>query len=79
MKKTIMVIVVGFSLITLAGCSGQFWGGGATGAIASAGGYEFHMNQEKKRLQEDLKNGKIKQEEYDIRIDQLHRDSVFQK
>ena len=52
--------------------------GGAVGAAAGAGGYEFHLNQQKNIVEQDYKDGKIDKREYDIRIDQLKRDSFIQ-
>lgn len=52
--------------------------GGAVGAGAGVGGYELHMRNQKKRVEEDFKAGKIDQREYEIRLDQIRRDSFFQ-
>jgi len=52
--------------------------GGLGGAALGAGGYEFHLNQEKQRVEQDRKDGKISEEEYRIRLDQISRDSFIQ-
>ena len=52
--------------------------GGAAGAAAGAGGYELHLNRQKERVQDDYKAGRIAQQEYEIRIDQIRRDSLIQ-
>lgn len=63
--------------ITLMGCSGTFWGGAGAGALSGAAGYEIAAQRQINRLDEDLKNGKITQQEYDIRKDQVQRGSLL--
>ncbi len=68
-------------LLTLSGCSSP--GGSAAlgalgGAAAGAGGYEYNLKTQKDRIDQDLKDGKIDQQEYDIRKDQIKRDSLIQ-
>jgi hypothetical protein len=79
MKMTVMVmpLMAGVVLMT-SGCSPAFWGGAAGGVVGTGAGYEIHANQEIKKLDEDLKAGKIDQKEYDIRKNQIQRDSVTQ-
>ena len=48
------------------------------GAAAGAGGYEYHLNRQMARVEEDRKQNKIDQREYDIRKDQIKRDSAIQ-
>ncbi len=79
MKNLIIIILLIFSL-ALAGCGSR--GGSAAlgalgGAVISAGAYELHMKKQSDRVEEDFKNGKIDQREYDIRKDQIERDSFF--
>ena len=76
MKKAILMLL-GSSLL-LTGCSGQFWGGTAAGGLGAAGAYEYSANRQTKRIDDDLKAGKITQEEYNIRKDQIKRGSVLQ-
>jgi len=52
--------------------------GGAAGAAAGAGGYEYHLNQQKEKVKEDYKEDRIDQREYEIRMDQIERDSLVQ-
>ena len=68
MKKfqVLMVLLLG---ITLMGCSGAFWGGAA--------GYEIQAERQMNQLNEDLKNGKINQQEYNIRKDQIEKGSLL--
>ncbi len=75
------LITAAFVLLTLSGCSSS--GGSAAlgalgGAAVGAGGYEYHLKTQKDRIDEDLKDGKIDQKEYDIRKDQIERDSLIQ-
>jgi hypothetical protein len=64
--------------ILMSGCSPAFWGGAAGGVVGTGAGYEVHAKSELNKLDADLKAGKIDQKEYDIRKDQIQRDSVFQ-
>jgi hypothetical protein len=75
--KWMSMILAGAVLLT-AGCSPSFWGGAAGGVVGTGAGYEYHANQEMKRLDAALKAGTMTQSEYDIRRDQLKRDSVLQ-
>ncbi|MGE0642982.1 MAG: hypothetical protein AB7P24_04870 [Nitrospira sp.] len=52
--------------------------GGVLGAGAAGGGYELNMKKQKDRVEEDFKAGKIDQKEYEIRKDQIVRDSLLQ-
>ncbi|WP_447970963.1 hypothetical protein [Nitrospira sp. M1] len=68
-------------LLTLSSCSSA--GGSAAlgalgGAAVGAGGYEYNLKTQKDRIDQDLKDGKIDQTEYDIRKDQIERDSLMQ-
>ena len=80
MQKLAMLFVAVLAL-SMSGCSSS--GGSAAlgalgGAAAGAGGYEYNLKTQKDRIDEDLKNGKIDQKEYDIRKDQIERDSLLQ-
>ncbi len=74
MKKTILVILFS-TLLALTGCT-ERWASTGLGA-AGAGGYEYHINNEMDRVEQDYKDGKIDKMEYDIRIDQIKRDSLL--
>lgn len=67
-------------LIVPAGCSSRLGSAGAGavgGAAAGAGGYEYHISKERDRVEADYRAGRIDQREYEIRMDQIRRDSVF--
>lgn len=81
MKKIVPVVIL-LAVFALSGCESK-WGsaglGAAGGAAATAGGYEYHLKKELERVEKDFKDGKIDQREYEIRKDQIKRDSVLQK
>lgn len=72
MKKILLAVVVG---CTLCGCS-NFWGGMAGGAVGTGAGYELNAREQMKKLDDDLKSGRIDQKEYDIRKNQIERGSI---
>jgi hypothetical protein len=68
-------------LLFMAGCStktGAGFLGGALGAGAAGGGYELHLKNQKDRVEEDFKAKRIDKREYEIRMDQISRDSLLQ-
>ncbi|MGI9435492.1 MAG: hypothetical protein ACR2Q4_11805 [Geminicoccaceae bacterium] len=78
--KAITPIVVILAGLSLAGCEssgGSAVLGGVAGAAAGSGGYEFHLKKQRDRVESDYRDGKIDKAEYDIRIDQLNRDSLL--
>lgn len=62
---------------TLVGCSGAFWGGTGAGALGAGAGYEIQAERQMNQLEDDLKSGKITQEEYNIRKDQIRKGSLL--
>lgn len=76
MKKLLglSVLLLG---VTLMGCSGAFWGGAGAGVLGAGAGYEIQAQRQMNQLDEDLKNGKITQQEYDIRKDQIQKGSLL--
>ena len=80
--KHILFLFICLSLVApLAGCSSVGGGllGGILGAGAAGGGYEYNLKRQKDRVEEDFKAGKINQVEYEIRKDQIIRDSLLKK
>ena len=75
-SKRTAAICVGIVLV-LAGCDRSLIGG-AVGAGATVGGYELNFKRQIDRIEQDLANGVITQEEFDIRRDQIDRDSLLQ-
>ncbi len=79
MKQAGMLLVL-MAIFMLSGCSsktGSAGLGALGGAAAGAGGYEYHLNRQQNRVEEDYKDGKITQSEYEIRMDQIERDSFM--
>lgn len=79
MKITAPIVIV-LAGLGLAGCEssgGSAILGGVAGAAAGGGGYEYHLNKQRDRVEADYADGKIDQTEYEIRIDQLNRDSLL--
>lgn len=76
MKKTYFLLVMLLG-ITLMGCSGAFWGGAGAGAVGAGAGYEIQAQRQMNQINEELKNGKITQQEYDIRKDQIQKGSLL--
>ena len=78
MNKSLgMLVMLG---VLAAGCSTDFWGGGATGAgvgVAGTGAaYELNARKQMQQLDADLQAGRINQHDYDIRKDQLQKGSL---
>lgn len=71
------VLMVILSVALLSGCSGAFWGGAGAGALGAGAGYEIQAERQMRKLDEDLKNGKITQHDYDIRKDQIQSGSLI--
>jgi hypothetical protein len=81
MKKALLAGLLLLFIAVGSGCSstsGSVGLGAVGGAIAGAGGYEFHLKRQKEQVEADLKSGKIDQKEHDIRIDQIKKDSLLQ-
>jgi len=80
--KNMVVIFVCVALFGFAGCSSK-WGsaglGAVGGAAAGAGTYEYHLKKQMDRVEQDYNDGKIDKREYEIRKDQIKRDSFLQQ
>jgi hypothetical protein len=76
MRRLAAITVVVGSMFLVSGCAALV--GGAVGAGGTAGGYEIHLSNERERVQKDFDEGRIDRREYDIRIDQIRRDSAVQ-
>lgn len=73
----VVIILAGFGLAGCESSGGSAVLGGIAGAAAGGGGYEFHLKKQRDRVEDDYQGGKIDQTEYNIRIDQLNRDSLI--
>jgi len=76
MRKLAGVAVLVSSMFLVSGCAALV--GGAVGAGGTAGGYEVHLSNERDRVQKAYDGGQMSKEEYDIRLDQIRRDSAVQ-
>ena len=70
-----LVLIAGLGLMS---CSGKFIGGTAVGVLGAGAGYEYNAKKELGRIKEELEAGRMSQEEYEIRKDQIERMSVIQ-
>ncbi len=77
LSASIIVVLAGLGVAGCDSSGGSAILGGVAGAAAGGGGYEFHLKQERDRVEADYRDGKIDKREYDIRIDQLNRDSLL--
>jgi uncharacterized lipoprotein NlpE involved in copper resistance len=80
MKKLFVILMLVLSL-ALVGCESRLGSAGlgaAGGAAAGAGGYEYRSHQEMNRIEEARQQGRMSQEEYEIRRDQIQRMSIIQ-
>ncbi|MFC1809574.1 hypothetical protein ACFL3D_05605 [Candidatus Omnitrophota bacterium] len=73
--RNVMILILIAVLFT--GCSGAFWSGGGVGALGAGAGYEINLERQMRRIDDDLNAGSITQEEYDIRKNQIERDSLI--
>ena len=81
MTKMLAMSAILAGALAVGGCEsrgGSALLGGVGGAAAGAGGYEYHLNRQKSRVEQDLKEGRIDRREYEIRLDQIARDSFIQ-
>lgn len=75
-KKIIPLALLAAALGSSA-CSGAFWGGTATGALATGAGYELQARRQMNQLEDDLKAGRIDRNEYEDRKRQIERGSII--
>jgi hypothetical protein len=72
--------LVGIALLAslgLAGCSPQFWGGAAVGALATGAGYEINATREMDRVRDAYRDERIGRREYEARRRQIERGSIL--
>ena len=62
MKKYVLALMI-IGCMSIAGCSGKFWGGAVSGVAGAGAGYEYKVKTELDRIQTQLDNGEITQEE----------------
>lgn len=75
MKIQWIVLILGLSIAGF-GCSGAFWGGTGTGVGATGAGYELRARQQMEKIKDDRDAGRITEQEYEIRKNQIERMSI---
>jgi hypothetical protein len=76
MRKTLYILIMLGGLAQW-GCSPEFWGGTAVGALGSGAGYEYSAKRQMDRLEDERKAGRISSEEYQDRKRQIERGSLI--
>lgn len=74
--KTLFLAVM-FASLAQWGCSPQFWGGAATGALGAGAGYEYNAHRQLDQLEDDYRAGRIGREEYEDRKRQIEKGSIL--
>jgi hypothetical protein len=80
MRNLALAVACLVLLTGVTGCSSAVGSGvlgGVLGAGAAGGSYEYHLKRQKDRVEADHKAGKIDKKEYEIRKDQIARDSLL--
>jgi hypothetical protein len=75
MKRLIGIAML--ASLALGGCSPQFFGGAAVGALATGAGYEINAKRQMDRLEDDYRNERISRGEYRSRRSQIERGSII--
>jgi osmotically-inducible protein OsmY len=75
MKRLILALAL--AAVSSWGCSGQFWGGAAAGALGAGAGYEIQSKRQMDRLEDDYKSGKVDRREYETRKQQIEKGSII--
>ncbi|SNB45197.1 hypothetical protein [Geobacter sp. DSM 9736] len=79
MKRIVLLSAVLVSL-ALSGCASKAGTAGVGvlgGAAAGGGAYEYRLNQEMQRIEDEHKAGKMEKEEYEARKDTINRLSII--
>jgi hypothetical protein len=76
MKNAIYAVLF-IAALMQAGCSPQFWGGTALGALGAGGGYEYNNKRQMDKLEDDYRAGRMGREEYQDRKQQIERGSII--
>lgn len=79
MKKMTLSLMLVFILGSgglATGCSKSFWGGAAAGAVGTGAAYEVNQKRQMDRLKEDRASGRITEEQYQERKQQIEKGSL---
>jgi hypothetical protein len=63
--------------LTSWGCSPEFWGGAAVGALGAGGGYEYSAKRQMDKLEDERRSGRISRDEYQDRKRQIEKGSII--
>ncbi len=78
MKRAFMALFVALTLgFGPVACSGKLLGGAALGVAGAGAAYEYNNKRQMDQLNEDYKSGKINQQEYDSRKNQIEKGSII--
>ena len=75
MKRVLLVLIL--ATLSQWGCSPQFWGGTAVGALATGAGYEINAKRQMDKLEDDYRSERIGHREYESRRQQIERGSII--
>jgi hypothetical protein len=75
--KTQLYVVLLVAGMMQWGCSPEFWGGAATGALGAGAGYEYNAKRQMDKLEDDYKSGRIGRDEYQERKRQIESGSII--
>ncbi|MBI3324719.1 MAG: hypothetical protein HYZ92_05515 [Candidatus Omnitrophica bacterium] len=71
------VVVIALASLAQWGCSGEFLGGAAGGALGTGAAYEVSAKRQLDQLNRDYEGGKMTSQEYQIRKSQVQRGSLI--
>lgn len=75
-SRILLIAVCAILLSLNSGCSRSFYGGAAVGAGGTGAAYEYQNKKALDDLESDFKRGKITQEEYLRRKDEIQKRSL---
>jgi hypothetical protein len=75
MKKYLLAALLAATIPV--GCAPAFWGGAATGVLATGAGYEVNSKRQMDKLDEDFRNERISRREYEDRKRQIEKGSIL--
>jgi osmotically-inducible protein OsmY len=75
MRANLLALIC--SVLLVSACSPAFWGGAATGVLATGAGYEVQAKRQMDRLDEDYRNERISRKEYEARKQQIEKGSIL--
>lgn len=77
-RQALLAIGMASTVLTLAGCSKEFVGGAAAGALGTGAAYEYQAKKEMDQLNKEYQNGQISKEEYERRKKEIESHSITQ-